>query len=262
MMIQGIPVSAGIAIGKAFLYADVSELSSDIGNTDKKTDSVTELNRLTRAVSEAEQQLTKLIEQIPPSDGKQETDILNTQKYLLKDPEITGAAAKAIEQRHISAEQAVTETVQETTAIFEDMDDDQYLKERSDDIKDIGRRLLSLLSGNSRTQSLTELPQDSIVIARTLGPTDTVQLDRVHTAAIITEHGGQTSHTAILARTMGLPAVSGIQKLYTRVSDGDTVIVDGKILMKNKQILCVDEKQVLRDARSACKRLFERAGVS
>jgi phosphoenolpyruvate-protein phosphotransferase (PTS system enzyme I) len=226
MDIQGIPISAGIAIGKAFLYRGVPIESSCAGNG-STADPETEKNRLEQAVIEAERQLSELIGRIPAEDGKQEADILNTQKYLLRDPEITGAAAEAVEKRYITAEQAVTEAVKESAAVFAEMDDDPYLKERSGDIEDIGRRLLSILSGSCTSCTLSDLPPDSIVIAETLGPSDTVQLDRAHTAAIVTEHGGSTSHAAILARTMELPAVSGIQGMCTLVSPGDTVIVDG-----------------------------------
>jgi phosphoenolpyruvate-protein phosphotransferase (PTS system enzyme I) len=226
MDIQGIPVSAGIAIGKAFLYSGIPLESSGTGNG-TTADPETEKDRLEQAVTEAERQLSELIGRIPAEDGKQEADILNTQKYLLRDPEIIGAAAEAVEKRRITAEQAVTEAVKESAAVFAEMDDDPYLKERSGDIEDIGRRLLSILSGSCTACTLSDLPPDSIVIAETLGPSDTVQLDRAHTTAIVTEHGGSTSHAAILARTMELPAVSGILGMSTLVSAGDTVIVDG-----------------------------------
>jgi phosphoenolpyruvate-protein phosphotransferase (PTS system enzyme I) len=227
MNIQGIPVSAGIAIGKAFLYSGIPLESSGTENTGTTADPETEKNRLEQAVTEAERQLSELINRIPEENGKQEAAILNTQKYLLRDPEITGAAAEAVEKRRITAEQAVTEAVKETAAVFTEMDDDPYLKERSGDIEDIGRRLLSILCGNRGACTLSNLPPDSIVIAQTLGPSDTAQLDRAHTAAIVTEHGGSTSHAAILARTMELPAVSGLQEMCTLVSAGDTLIVDG-----------------------------------
>lgn len=227
MDMQGIPVSAGIAIGKAFLYRNVPLASSGSECTALPVDSGTERNRLERAVAEAERQLSELIGRIPPADGKQEADILNTQKYLLRDPEIIGAADKAIKERYISAEQAVTEAVKETAAVFSEMDDDPYLKERSGDIEDIGRRLISILTGSGGACSLAELPPDSVVIAETLGPSDTAQLDRTHAAAIITEHGGPTSHAAILARTMELPAVAGVQRISSLAADSDTVIVDG-----------------------------------
>jgi phosphoenolpyruvate-protein phosphotransferase (PTS system enzyme I) len=227
MDIQGIPVSAGIAIGKAFLYSGILPVSSCTGNADTAANPETEKNKLEQAVTEAERQLSELIGRIPTEGRKQEADILNTQKYLLRDPEITGTAAEAVEKRRITAEQAVTEAVNENAAVFAEMDDDPYLKERSGDIEDIGRRLLSILAGSCGTCSLSELPPDSIVIAETLGPSDTVQLDRTHTAAIVMEHGGSTSHAAILARSMELPAVSGIQGMCRMVLPGDTVIVDG-----------------------------------
>jgi phosphoenolpyruvate-protein phosphotransferase (PTS system enzyme I) len=227
MDIQGIPISDGMAVGKAYLYRGISLESPGTGNTGTTADPETEKDRLEQAVTEAEQQLSELIGHIPTENGKQEVDILNTQKYLLRDPEIIGAAAEAVEKRRITAEQAVTEAVKESAAVFAEMDDDPYLKERSGDIEDIGRRLLSILSGSCTACTLSDLPPDSIVIAETLGPSDTVLLDRAHTAAIITEHGGSTSHAAILARTMELPAVSGIKEMSTLVSAGDTVIVDG-----------------------------------
>jgi phosphoenolpyruvate-protein phosphotransferase (PTS system enzyme I) len=227
MDIQGIPISDGMAVGKAFLYSGIPLESSGTGKGGITADPETEKNRLEQAVTEAERQLSELIGRIPAEDGKQEADILNTQKYLLRDPEIIGAAAEAVQKRSITAEQAVTEAVKESAAVFAEMDDDPYLKERSGDIEDIGRRLLSILCGSCTACPLSALPPDSIVIAETLGPSDTVQLDREHTAAIVTEHGGSTSHAAILARTMELPAVSGIQGMSTLVSEGNTVIVDG-----------------------------------
>ena len=208
MDIQGIPISDGMAVGKAYLYRGVPLESSGTGNG-TTADPETEKDRLEQAVTEAERQLSELIGRIPAEDGNQEADILNTQKYLLRDPEIIGAAAEAVQKHNITAEQAVTEAVKESAAVFAEMDDDPYLKERSGDIEDIGRRLLSILSGSCAACTLSDLPPDSIVIA------------------IVTEHGGSTSHAAILARTMELPAVSGIQGMCTLVSPGDTVIIDG-----------------------------------
>lgn len=229
MDIQGIPVSDGIAIGKAFLYSSVPPVSAGNGDdmVEPPADTEGERKRLEHAILEAERQLDELIGRFSSADDKQKADILNTQKYLLRDPEITGAAQKAVRERHISAEKAVADAIQETAAVFAEMEDDPYLKERSGDIEDIGRRLLAILSGSSAICCLAELPSDSVVIAETLGPSDTAQLDHTHTAAIVTERGGQTSHAAILARTMGLPAVAGIPGLCALVRDGDTVIVDG-----------------------------------
>jgi phosphoenolpyruvate-protein phosphotransferase (PTS system enzyme I) len=144
---------------------------------------------------------------------------------FLEDEEFTGTAISKIHTENISAEQAISEVVNMYLEIMSAIED-EYMRERSSDIKDVGNRILSNLMGKC-DNILENLPDNSVVVAHDLTPSDTAQLDKKKVAAFITDIGGRTSHSAIMARTLEIPAVVGLENITSSVKNGDMIIVDG-----------------------------------
>ncbi|MDP4091604.1 MAG: phosphoenolpyruvate--protein phosphotransferase [Bacillota bacterium] len=220
-MRKGIAASKGYAIGKVFLKEqDVIVIAHS-----NCIDVIEEKKRLKRAVEEARNQLIHLRDKTGESIGKEESVVFESHLILLDDPEFIGAASAAVERDNTSAEAAVKSIVDMYLAIFSDMED-EYIKERAADIKDVGNRLLRNLMGRCSTE-FPDLPENTVVVAHDLVPSDTAQLDRRKVIAFLTDIGGRTSHSAIIARMLEIPAVVGLQDITSRVKNGDTVIVDG-----------------------------------
>ena len=152
--------------------------------------------------------------------------ILKAQQSFLNDPSFYPEIRKRIEQKSYSAEKAVQEVVDHFSALFAGMND-PYLKERSADLQDLGKRLLLNLSNNDRGIELSDIDEEVILAAEDLTPSDTVQLNKKFIQAFLTRIGGKTSHTAILARNFEIPAIVGVGEEFDKIENGDTLIIDG-----------------------------------
>jgi phosphoenolpyruvate-protein phosphotransferase (PTS system enzyme I) len=219
---KGIPASPGIVIGSVYVYREAA-----IGNPRaRKTpfDANEETRRLDDAIRNAEKELMDLMGQ--GDGGKERNEILNSHLCILRDPEIAGEARKAIADDSLFAEDAIGRSVAETASIFADMDDDPYLRERAKDIEDVGERILRNLAGVKET-NLSNLPPGTVIVAKDLKPSDTARIDRANVIGFAVDSGGETSHTAILAKAMNLVAVVGIGNITSSVADGDRIILDG-----------------------------------
>lgn len=225
MTLQGIPVSRGYVLGKVFVYTETTTEFNDFASQPVE-DVAAEQLRLETAVKESTDQLRQLVNQLKESSRDEEAAIINNQLVLLRDPEIIDSSKEMIESDKVKAEYAIGQVVKETAELFKSMDDDEYLAARALDIEDIGKRILMNLSGINESP-LSELSPNTIVIAEDLKPSDTASLDRTNTAAFVTQLGGPTSHTAILAKAMGIVAVLGAGEKIMKVQTGDTAIVDG-----------------------------------
>jgi phosphoenolpyruvate-protein phosphotransferase len=157
--------------------------------------------------------------------GDAEAAIFDVHIALLNDGSFTKRVEENIAGRLVNAEQAVDQEVGEVAARMAAIGD-EYLAERADDVRDLGRRVLSHLKG-AGAEVLPELPADCVLMAYELLPSDTVRLDRAHVRAIVTERCGRTSHAAILAKALGIPAVSDLEGICERVRDGTRLLVDG-----------------------------------
>jgi phosphotransferase system enzyme I (PtsI) len=220
-MKKGIPASPGYAIGTAFLK---KEAAIRIGE-ETAADIAAEQAKFKAAIETAGIQLAELREKARLEMGEAAAAILDSQLLFLDDPELTGAAARRIEMNQISAARAVRDIVAEYVAVFAGLED-EYLRERAADLRDIGARLLANLTGTG-DDGFAGLPEQAIVVARDLTPSDTAQLDKAKVIALVTDGGGPTAHSAIMARTLEIPAVVGLGDITATIRSGDTLIVDG-----------------------------------
>lgn len=225
-VLSGIGVSEGIRFGKALVYQALSENKSK-GELDFiPVDGVErELSRLHLAKNRSASELSELYEQTKQKLGEDKAAIISAQQAFLEDPAFFPEMQNLIQNQRHSAEHAVNEIVEKFAVLFDGMDN-EYFRERAADIRDLGRRLLSVLQGNERFR-LTDIKEEVILVADDLAPSDTVQLDKRYILGFVTRNGGQTSHTAILSRSLGIPAIVGLGQKLKSVQNGDSLIIDG-----------------------------------
>jgi phosphotransferase system enzyme I (PtsI) len=221
-MIKGISASKGYAIGKAYVIQPAKIVSFN-GMVE---DAEAEKQRLTEAVEMSKQQLADLYEKLKKETGEQEAAIIESHINFLNDPEIVENALTMIETEHIFAEKAVSTVTSSLAEEFSQFDDDPYIKERAADILDVGEGIIRNLRGDF-VDELANLPENTIIVAHDLKPSDTAKIDKSRVVAFVIETGGQTSHTAILARSMNITSVVGAAGITAEVKPGDTIIVDG-----------------------------------
>lgn len=217
---QGKSASGGVATGKIFLYQKGEQQVKRLHVEDTEA----ELARLREAAKEAAEQLQKLYEASVKSIGESSAAIFEVHRMMLEDEGFFGAMENTITTQSVNAEYAVAAAADNFSKMFSEMDD-EYMRTRGADIKDVAERLLSVLSGgNGGMQKLTE---PSVVLADDLMPSETVQLDPKLVLAFVTVHGSLNSHTAILARTMNIPALVGVSVPLVPEWNGKTAVVDG-----------------------------------
>ncbi|NPV87746.1 MAG: phosphoenolpyruvate--protein phosphotransferase [Anaerolineae bacterium] len=220
---QGIPASPGIGYGPAWIYHPVK---AGAVSMERVNDPQAEWMRLNAAMNLARRQLLALEEKTLKDIGEAEAAIFQAHREFLDDVEMMNDIKNAILCRNLNAEAAVKTTFDEAAAAFAELDD-PYFKARAQDIKDVADRLLRCLQG--KEEGLTEaLSQPSIIIADDLTPSDTVQFDKTKILGLCTAKGGPTSHTAILARSLGVPAVVSVAFDYNEIENDTLTILDGE----------------------------------
>ena len=219
--ISGIAASNGIAIAKAFRLEN-PELTVE---QKKVHDPTAEIERFDAAISKTAAELEVIKEKTAQQISEKEAAIFGAHLMVLTDPELIGPIKERITNDLVNAEFALQETTDMFISMFEAMDND-YMKERAADIRDVRKRALSHLLGVT-IQNPSMISEEVIVIAEDLTPSDTVQLNAEFVKGFITDIGGRTSHSAILARTLEIPAVVGAQTVMATIENGMIVIVDG-----------------------------------
>ncbi len=234
-IVSGIPASYGIAIGPAFVFGH-EEL---IIETTSIADPEAELQRFKLARETTGKQLDQAFLVTKKECGIEAAEIFNAQKMMLEDPELVGAVKSRVESELINVESALLETSEIFASQLEAIDD-EYLSARALDIRDVTSRCLRNLLGNfdSPASSLTE---SAIIVADDLTPSDTVLLDKSYVLGFCTAKGGSTSHTAILARGLGIPAVVGAGEGISEIQPGDSLVVDGDA---GEVVINPDEEQL------------------
>ncbi|WP_322924685.1 phosphoenolpyruvate--protein phosphotransferase [Paenibacillus campi] len=223
-MIQGVAAAAGVAIGKAFVLPtwewDVPDQKLDA------VDLTREFERLYEGIRTSKHEIESMKTEFSEIAGPEESSIFDAHIAILEDPEFMNEIRGIIERQYKAAEVAVQEATDHFVTMF-DLLDDEYMKERAADIKDVGNRLLKHLLGAPEVK----LPSDNepyVLVAKELPPSQLVHLNPQHVLGIITLMGGKTSHSAIMARALGIPLVSGLEvELDSLVQTGQKVIVDG-----------------------------------
>ena len=207
-----------VAIGKVFFY----EKNTAVVKRTKIDDPKAELERFEQAKETAKAQLQSLYEKALHEVGDSGAAIFEVHMMMIDDLDYNGSIQNMIESQSVNAEYAVAMTGDNFSTMFAEMDDD-YMKARAADVKDISERLVSVLSGYDNDMGNLEEPV--ILVADDLAPSETVQMDKSKLLAFVTEHGSSNSHTAILARTMNIPAIIGIP--IKKEWHGHMAIVDG-----------------------------------
>ena len=229
----GIPASPGISRGPAFVY-----LEQDLSVPRRQIqDSEDELRRLEKAITIASEQITSLQTKAEAETGAEEAAIFEAHALFLQDPTLITAVHEAIQERRLNAEAAWIDAIEVNAANLEALED-EYFRARAADVRDVGQRVLRILLGVTEGD-LTDLTTPSIVLARDLTPSNTVRLDKSLVIGFCTAEGGPTSHTAILAKALGLPAVVGLGRSILDLKYGDPLLVDGG---RGKVIAFPDEK--------------------
>ena len=242
-MKKGIAASKGYAIGKVFLQEHEEIVITDA----KVSDIAAEKEVLNKALAESKVQLEKIRDKALEEIGEHEAQVFEAHLTLLDDPEFTGGMLLEIESNSINAMKAVESVTNTFVMIFDSMED-EYMKERAADIKDVSKRIISNLAGKGGDAfAITEA--NTVVVAHDLTPSDTAQLDRSKVTGFLTNIGGRTSHSAIMARTLEIPAIVGLKDITTSVKNGDMVIVDGieGICIINPEQSVIDEYTAKRE---------------
>ena len=223
LQVQGMGVSAGIAIGRAV------SISTRVGEVFRipipEEDVEAEVERFEEAVRQARAELGKTRARASEKVGDELAAIFDAHVLLLADPGFLGRVVDRIRSRRVNAEWAVSKIAEEIDEQFAHIDD-SYLRERSEDVSDVSRHILRALQGISHHE-LSEIEDDLIIIADDLTPSDAVRLGRKRVVGFPLETGGRTSHTTIIARSLHLPAVVGLEGLSERITDAARVILDG-----------------------------------
>ena len=226
MELQGKSVFNGIAIGKIQVFQKGESLVKRV----KVSDAGQEVERFYQARETATQQLQELYQKALREVGELNAAIFEVHQMMLDDLDYEESIVNMIKSQEVNAEYAVANTGDNFSKMFASMDD-EYMQARSADVKDISNRVIGILQG--KTLGGISGSEPVILLAEDLAPSETVQLDKSKVLSFVTRHGSTNSHTAILARTMNIPALIGID--YPEDVDGKTAIVDG-----NKGLLIID----------------------
>ena len=219
-ILQGKGVSQGIAFGKVKFFRR-DEVSVKRGRVE---DADAELVRYLNAKRAALAQLDELYTRTLSEAGKQEAEIFSVHRMMIEDPDFNSSVERIIRRQNINAEYAVAMTSRNFAEMFSIIEDD-FMRERVADVQDVSNRLVRCLMNKQASQ------QDNrgkcVVCADDFSPSETAQMDRDSVVSLCTSRGSATSHTAILARTLGIPAVVGLRDEFYEICDGDEIIVDG-----------------------------------
>jgi len=221
LQLKGIAASQGISFAKAYIFVEPDLTVKEV----KVQDVEAEVKRFEDAIEISKKELTIIKDKAHENLGADKAAIFEAHLLILEDPEFMGTVKTDIQSKEINAEYALKETSDMFVSMFEAMDND-YMKERAADIRDVSKRILAHLLGvDLPNPSLID--EEVIVIAEDLTPSDTAQLDKNFVKAFVTNIGGRTSHSAIMARTLEIAAVLGTNNITELVKDGDIIAVNG-----------------------------------
>jgi phosphotransferase system enzyme I (PtsI) len=223
IMIQGIAASRGIAYGQVFLYLqselEIPRYTVDAGKR------AAEIARFEQALLVTRQQISQVQDQVTKNLGEEEALIFDAHQMVLEDQALIGETIRDFQKTGLNIETCFNAVAQRYIQAFAEIDD-EYLRERAADIKDVDKRVLHVLLGQT-AMSLSELVDKRIIVAHDISPSEAAGIDRSAALGIVTDAGSRTSHAVIVARSMKIPAVVGTNDLTTKLKNGDWVMVDG-----------------------------------
>ena len=249
-VLKGVGASPGVAIGPAVIlpgdsfavtrqYVDTSEVKA-------------ELSKMKTAMDKTMRELDSCEKKVLATLGQEYAQLMSTHKLILQDPSLHDSVRKKIKDEHLSAQAAIFLTLQELAASFDKIED-PFFKERRNDVFDVGKRLAKNLEAD-KGEFLASIKKPSILIAHTLYPSDTINLQENQVLGFCTDIGGKTSHTAILAQSLKMPAVVGLSSAAKQVQKDDTVIVDGDnglLIINPDRYTLANYKKIQRENKKA-----------
>jgi phosphotransferase system enzyme I (PtsI) len=254
LKLEGVPASPGIAIGRVlrldergrhqFYYIGVS--AAQVGM---------EIRRLHEALQEASAQLQEIKVRLAEQLGYEHSFILDAHLLMLEDKQLIKELEHEVRTRRVNAEWAVRTVADRAIEVYKQVND-QYLRERTSDLEDVATRLLTILSGQEEF-ALSKLDQDVIIVAKNVGPSTVAELDFTRVLGFATNTGGLTSHSAIIARSLGIPAVVGLHDVTSRAKTGNMIVIDGSagevVLRPTKPILAEYRERQQRETRRSTR---------
>ena len=220
--LQGIAASDGIAIAKVYTLTEPDLTVTKV----TVEDSEKEVSRLDDALAASIKDVELIKETALKNLGEEEAQVFDAHLMVLSDPELIGQVKDSITSNKVNAEAALKEVTDMFISIFAGMEDNPYMQERAADIRDVSKRILAHLLG-VKIPSPATIKDEVIIVAADLTPSDTAQLNRQYVKAFVTDIGGRTSHSAIMARSLEIPAIVGTKEVTSIAKDGDIIIVDG-----------------------------------
>ena len=220
--LQGIAASDGIAIAKVYTLTEPDLTVTKV----TVEDSEKEVSRLDDALAASIKDVELIKETALKNLGEEEAQVFDAHLMVLSDPELIGQVKDSITSNKVNAESALKEVTDMFISIFAGMEDNPYMQERAADIRDVSKRILAHLLG-VKVPSPATIKDEVIIVAADLTPSDTAQLNRQYVKAFVTDIGGRTSHSAIMARSLEIPAIVGTKEVTSIAKDGDIIIVDG-----------------------------------
>lgn len=243
-MLKGIAASDGVAVAKAYLLVQ-PDLTFSKATVE---DTAAEEARLDAALAKSTEELQQIREKAAQSLGEAEAQVFDAHLMVLSDPEMVGQIKQNIKDNSVNAESALKEVTDMYIGMFEAMEDNAYMQERAADIRDVAKRILAHLLGVTLPNP-SMINEEVVVVAHDLTPSDTAQLDRNFVKAFVTDIGGRTSHSAIMARSLEIPAIVGTKEITAKVKEGDILAVNGI------------EGDVIIDPTEEQKAEFEKSGA-
>ena len=220
--LHGIAASDGIAIAKVYTLTEPDLTVTKV----TVEDSEKEVSRLDDALAASIKDVELIKETALKNIGEEEAQVFDAHLMVLSDPELIGQVKDSITSNKVNAESALKEVTDMFISIFAGMEDNPYMQERAADIRDVSKRILAHLLG-VKIPSPATIKDEVIIVAADLTPSDTAQLNRQYVKAFVTDIGGRTSHSAIMARSLEIPAIVGTKEVTSTAKDGDIIIVDG-----------------------------------
>jgi phosphoenolpyruvate-protein phosphotransferase len=223
-MKKGVPVSPGVAVARAYCVDEVLARREPLKLDEAALSG--ELTRFDRACAAATEELDAIVARVSQQLGEEEAAIFRAHRLLLRDPAFIGKVKSIILHRHVDASTALHETLEEYTQLFSRIED-EYLRERMSDLRDVAGRITAQLALQTGCD-LVPTDEPVIIVAPEILPSQALAFHRLKVTGIITEAGGATGHAAILARSLGIPAVSGLRGILREVRTGDLIALDGR----------------------------------
>lgn len=226
IVLKGIPAAPGVAFGSAFILDKQEFIIPPRAIMEKEIP--IEIARFEEALMKTREEILQIQKKIAEEMGLQHAQIFDAHLLVLEDRMLIEKVIKGVKKDKLSVEYVFSTVLQQYAKVFSNIQD-EYLRERVTDVNDVGRRVIKNLVGESKLHNLENLNEEMIIIAHDLSPSDTASMYNKNILAFATDIGGQTSHSAIMAKSLGIPAVVGLKDATLRVNNQDFIIVDGRM---------------------------------